>query len=431
MAAEKVLGFRIEVRGTDKQTSEMAKLNAETIRMRKTVELLNKIEKQNGTLTAKQTNQRQLLSTQIKANAYQYNQLNKQVLQNNNVVQKNESFTKKMAKSIVSAGTAMFGIGAAITAVTALIGSAIKTVIDYSKENSKLEAVLKSQFAEMKDNGVSAMKALTDQSKKLGGSTAFTATEVAKLQVEYAKLGFPTTDILNMTEATLNGAAALGSDLAEQAAFTGATLKQYGLDATDATRVNDVMAEAASRSALDFSKLSTALPIVGATANAVGVDLERTTALLGTLADRGIDASTSGTSLRNVFLELSKKGLTYDQAMAKINSSSDKAKTSMELFGKRGATTGLILAETGATIEQLEGQLNDAEGAAKAMADTMLDNLAGDVTIAKSAWEGFILAIEDGEGIFSKASRSITQSFTGLLSSLTLLNTAATPTRDK
>jgi len=225
-----------------------------------------------------------------------------------------------------------------------------------------------------------------------------------------------------MTEATLSGAAALGADLGEQAALTGALLKQFSLDSAEAGRVNDVLAESAASSALDFGKLQTALPIVGATANAVGVDLERTTALLGTLSDRGLDASTSGTALRNVFLELSKKGLTMEQAMSKIRDSTDSAKTAMDLFGKRGATAGLILSQTEGDVDALETALKGADGAAQDMADTMLDNLAGDLTIANSAWEGFILSLEDGSSVFGKVSRGAVQAFTNILGGLTDLS---------
>lgn len=404
---EKILGFRIEVRGTEKQTSQMNKLTLETERMKVAIRKLNKTGKINKGLTDKEIIQRKQLTTQIQANNRAYNKLNA-------TNKKSSSFTSKMGKSIVGAGAAMFGIGAAIGLVTRLVSGAVKIFVEFEKANSKLKAVLGATGSEM--------DSLKVQSKALGSSTAYTASQVVELQTEYAKLGFPTADILNMTEATLNGAAALGSELGEQAALTGALLKQYSLDSTEAARVNDVLAKSASSSALDFSKLSTALPIVGATANSVGLSLERTTALLGTLSDRGIDASTSGTALRNVFLELSKQGLTYEEAMAKINGSTDKAKTAMELFGKRGATVGIILADTGDEVKSLEEKLISAEGAAKIMAETMLDNLAGDVTKAKSAYEGFILSIEDGSGSLSNAIRQYTQLSTVLLGFFTDLN---------
>ena len=109
----------------------------------------------------------------------------------------------------------------------------------------------------------------------------------------------------------MNLAAATGSDLAEAATVSGAALRSFGLDAREMSRVTDVLALATSKSALDMQKLATALPTVASTAKVAGITIERTTALLGVLSDRGLDASTSATSLRNVFLELSKKGLTW------------------------------------------------------------------------------------------------------------------------
>jgi hypothetical protein len=171
-----------------------------------------------------------------------------------------------------------------------------------------------------------------------------------------------------------------------------------------------------------MEKLATIMPTVGKTAQLAGVSLEKTAALAGTLTDRGLDASSAATSLRNIFLELSKKGITWDEAMTRINESTDKNKTSMDLFGKRAAAAGVILSETGESVDGLTSSLIKAEGAAQDMADTMLDNLAGDITIAQSAWEGFILSLEDGEGTISKVMRGLVQDFTDFLGQLTKFN---------
>ena len=412
--AEKVLGFRIEVRGTDQQTTQLSKLGGEIDQIKARIKLLNDLQRKGIPLTAQQRKERELLNTQLKASRSQYNTLNKEILQNNGVIKKSTGLYGGFKSAMKSTIATTLGWTAAIGAVTKVVGSAISIVVDYQKANSKLEAILKATETQM--------TSLKNQSKELGATTAFTATQVTELQTEYAKLGFPTDEILNMTRATLDGAAALGSELGKQAALTGATLKQYSLDSTEAGRVNDVLAKSASSSALDFQKLATALPIVGATAKTAGVDLERTTALLGTLSDRGLDASTSGTALRNIFLELSKQGLTYNEAMAKINNATDKNAVAMDLFGKRGATASIILAEAGGTIDELEASLNDADGAARKMADTMLDNLAGDATKAQSAWEGLVLSFEDGSGVLSQLSRQITQVGTSYLGMLTAIN---------
>ena len=299
------------------------------------------------------------------------------------------------------------GVAGALAGIGLAVGNAVKTFKEFEKANSELEAVLTASKTEM--------SLLSEQAKILGATTSFTASEVTSLQTSLAKLGFNSSEIQNMTASTLAAAAALGSDLGEQATLTGATLKSFGLDSSEAARVNDVLAKSAASSALDFGKLSTALPIVGAVAKATGLSLERTTAILGTLTNNGLDASSSATALRNILIKLKEKGLTWNQAMEQINNSTDKTKTSFDLFGKTSTAAGVILAKQGTTLNQLTTSLNKAEGAAQSMANTMLDNLSGDVTKANSAWEGFVLDLEDGNGRIAVAMRSIVQSFTGML----------------
>jgi len=248
---------------------------------------------------------------------------------------------------------------------------------------------------------VDEMKALTDQARELGATTRFTAGEVSQLQKEFAKLGFDQTEIQAMTEATLQLAAATGTELPRAAEVTGATLRGFGLDASETQRVVDVMAKSFSSSSLDMEKFATAMSSVAPVAKTAGLSVEKTTALLGTLTDRGLDASTAGTGLRNIFLELSKRGLSFEEAMLQINSATDKNAASLDLFGKRGATVGTILSETAEDVSNLEGKLNDAGGAAKEMADKQLNTLNGALDLLKSAWEGFILDLNEGTGAFA------------------------------
>lgn len=247
---------------------------------------------------------------------------------------------------------------------------------------------------------VEEMKALTEQARELGATTRFTAGEVSELQKEFAKLGFTQTQIQEMTEATLSLASATGTELSRAAEVTGSTLRGFGLDASQTQRVVDVMAKSFSSSSLDMEKFATAMSSVAPVAKSAGLSVEQTTALLGTLTDRGLDASTAGTGLRNIFLELSKRGMSFEEAMLQINSATDKNAASLDLFGKRGATVGTILSETAEDVSILEGKLNDAGGAAQEMADKQLNTLNGQLDLLKSAWEGFILDLEQGTGAF-------------------------------
>jgi len=308
------------------------------------------------------------------------------------------------------------GVGAIAVAVGTLItgfATATKKGAEFAKALSTLKAV----------SGATAddMSRLSNQAKDLGASTAFTSSQVVELQTELAKLGFTVSDIQNATPAILDLAASLDVSLAEAATFAGATVRAFGLTTQDTQRVVDVMAKSTASSALDFISLQEALKLVAPTSNALGVSVEKTTALLGVLADTGLKGSIAGTGLSKTFIELNKKGVTLETALEKVRNSSNGLNTAINLVGVVGAKSLLNLANAGDKIGDLEDKFLAAEGAAKGIAETRLDNLAGDTTKLSSAWEGFLLQIEDGSGGLNKLARGAVQFLT---KSITFLSDA-------
>ena len=299
------------------------------------------------------------------------------------------------------------GVGAFVVAfgsLVALLKSAATVGADFQQALSGLEAISGATADEM---GV-----LSTQARKLGASTAYTAIQVVELQTELAKLGFSTKGITDSTPAILDLASALDVDLANAAALAGSTVRAFGLETEDTQRVVDVLSLSASSVALDFESLKESFKNVAPAARAVGVSVEQTAALLGVLANAGVKGSRGGTQLSTAFIELNSKGLTLDQALEKISTSSNKLGTAMALAGKTGGTALVTLANETPQIAELTKQFENAEGAARAMAEIKLDNLAGDMTKLGSAWEGFLLGIEDGEGPINKLQRYLVQGLT-------------------
>ncbi len=302
-------------------------------------------------------------------------------------------YSRGIMGSMKSMGGAILGVGSAIAIALKFVqalASMIKTTVEFEASMSNVKAVSRATSEEF--------ERLTKSAIALGGSTKFTASEVAGLQFELAKLGFTASEIIAMTAGILDLAAATGTDLAEAAAVAGATLRQFGLDATEMYRVVDVMTLSFSRSALDMQKFADAMKTAGPVAAAVGESIESTTAKLSVLANRGLDASTMGTSLRNIFIELQKEGLSFDQAMDKIQGSTNKATTAFDLFGKRSAVAGLILAENRDEANKLADEYEGAAGSAREMATVMQDNVRGSVIKLSSAWEGLTLRINNTNG---------------------------------
>jgi len=315
-------------------------------------------------------------------------------------------------------------IGLAVTAfreINKQIGSAINTFKKFEFQMAKVKATT---GATEKD-----FKKLNATAKQLGRTTFFTSSQVGELQMNYAKLGFTTSEILDAQEATLRLATATGSDLARAAVVAGAAVRGFNLDASETERVVDVMAVAFTSSALDIEKFQTSMTKVAPIAAGAGISIESTSAVMGKLTDAGIEASIAGTSLRNIFLKMQDSSSDLSQHLGfTIKSSADLEKALIQL-NKEGLSNeeimGLVdIRQVAAfatmvngtdSILDLTDALEQANGAAQDMADIMADTLEGDIITAKSAWEGFQLSIMTGSSNVSKMLRTAVKTWTFIL----------------
>lgn len=295
-----------------------------------------------------------------------------------------------------------FGVVGGIAMFAMVLKNAFGTVREFTKENAVLAGVLGTTRDQVSD--------LTQQAVMLGSQYPVLATDVTKLQVSYARLGFTQSEILNLTEATIQGSIALNSSLDKTATLVGAVVRAFGdLGTQDSSKIIDVLTKATQRSSLSFDGLETALPKVAAAANALGVDLETVTAQLGIAQDATLDASISATSLRNIYLEISKRGLTLDEALSQINNSSNRLSASFELFGKRGAIVGLALADNIEKTSELEQELRNAGGTTESVAKEQMDTLDGSIKSFQSSWEKVVLGFRNSDGAWRAVIDSATQ----------------------
>ena len=312
---------------------------------------------------------------------------------------------KAMTMALLSSGVGALVVG--LGALVAGIGGLISKSAQYEKALSGLKAVTGATTEDIAK--------MSQQAKDLGSSTAFTASQVVSLQTELAKLGFKTDDIQNSTASILDLAAALEVDLGEAAEFAGSLVRSFGLTTLDTQRIVDVMALSTSSSALNFESLRESLKLVAPVAKAVNVPVEKTTALLAVLADRGLKGSIAGTGLAKTFIMLSKQGMTLEQGLDKLKASGGDLNTAIDMVGVVAAKTFLTLAGGQGDIAGLEESFNNASGAAKTLADERLNNLTGDITILSSAWEGFVLGLEDGTGGLNRIARGSIQFLTNAI----------------
>lgn len=301
----------------------------------------------------------------------------------------------------------MVGAQAVISGFQKLIGlfkSGAQSIVDFEAANSKLAAILGTTSKNIKD--------LTTDAQRLGAATKYTASQATALQIELAKLGFSKNEILQSTEGILKFAQATGAELPEAAALAGAALRMFNADTSETERYVSAMAVATTKSALSFSYLQTAMPIVGPVAKAFNFQIEDTLALLGKLADSGFDASMAATALRNIFLNLAdSNGLLAKSlggavktlpelvnGLKKLKEQGVDLNTTLELTDKRSvAQFNTLLTNIDALIP-LREQITGVEEELGNMANTMGDNAQGAILGLSSAWEAFMLSFKKSTG---------------------------------
>ena len=299
------------------------------------------------------------------------------------------------------------GAQAVVTGVVALftkLREGVGDIVKFEYANSRLAAILGTTSNKIKE--------LTSDAQRLGATTKYTASEATELQIELAKLGFTRKEILESTEAVLKFAQATGAELSDAAALSGAALRMFNADTKETERYVSAMAVATSKSALSFSYLATALPIVGPVAKAFNFTIEDTLALVGKLADAGFDASMSATATRNILLNLADTNGVLAKSLGgpvktlpelviglqKLKEQGVDLNTTLEMTDKRSVAAFNAFLTAADKIVPLRDQITGVDGELANMAHTMGDNVQGALANLSSAWEAFMLSFSESTG---------------------------------
>lgn len=307
---------------------------------------------------------------------------------------------KGWAAGYIGAQAVVSGVVALFTKLREGVGDIVK----FEYANSRLSAILGTTSDKIKE--------LAADAQRLGATTKYTASEATELQIELAKLGFTRKEIIDATEHVLKFAQATGAELSEAASLAGASLRMFNADTSETERYVSAMAVATTKSALSFSYLATALPIVGPVAKAFNFSIEDTLALLGKLSDAGFDASMAATATRNVFLNLADSNGKLAKALGKpvktlpelvdgLKSLREKGvdlNTTLELTDKRSVAAFNAFLTAADKILPLREQITGVESELGDMAHTMGDNVQGAIANLSSAWEAFMLSFSESTG---------------------------------
>ena len=317
-------------------------------------------------------------------------------------------------------------IGAATTAMAAFGKSSVDAGMDFDNAMSQVAATMGMTNEELNNTKVTTDEftgTLRDFAQELGSTTAFSATQCADALNYMALAGYTAEEAVNTLPNVLNLAAAGNIDLARASDMVTDAQTALGLNLEETEAMVDQMAKTSSKSNTSVEQLGDAFLTIGATAKSLSGGTAELSTLLGVLADNGTKGSEAGIHLRNIMAALN--GLTDEGSalMSKYTNGLYDAEGKMrpisEVLGElRDSMEGMNQAEQDSVIQgifnktdwadaraliettderwkSLNETIIDSKGAAADMAATQLDNLAGDITLFKSALEGAQIAVSD------------------------------------
>ncbi len=234
-------------------------------------------------------------------------------------------------------------------------------------------------------------KLLEAEARRLGRTTSFTAQQFADLQLNIGRKGFNPKQIVAMEGSVANLALATGEDLSVAAKLASSQIRAWGKTTEDTTRITNTLYAATAKSDLTLGKLTTALTYASKPANDFGLTLEETVSMLGNVVNQGQRASKAGRMLSSMIAEMTKKGLTLNEALDKIEGSSNKSGTAIALFGKEAYGTALILAGSRSKVAGLTDEIRENQTALTDATDRMKNSAQYKVILFQSAIEGLKL----------------------------------------
>lgn len=275
-----------------------------------------------------------------------------------------------------------------------------------------------------------SLESLSEKAKQMGATTKYTASQSADAFSYMALAGWEATDMLAGIDGVLSLAAGSNMDLAQASDIVTDYLTAFGLTAQDSGHFVDMMSYAMSRSNTTTELLGEAYKNCAATAASMGYSAEETTAVLMTMANAGVKGGEAGTALNAIMTRLATntKGCAtqleeYDihiyDTKGNMNSLSSILQGVSEMWStltdEEQANIAKVIAgtnhysalqtimnglsdsakESGMSFTDYAAALEECDGTAQNMADTMIDNLAGDMTILDSSIDGVKLALAE------------------------------------
>lgn len=333
----------------------------------------------------------------------------------------------------------------AVVSAAAIIGQ-VKDFTADSIELGKNYTSVMSEVAAISGASSSDLAMMEDTARQYGATTVFSASEAAEALKYMSLAGWDAQQSTDALGGVLNLAAASSMGLGEASDMVTDYLSAFGMEANKSTYFADMLAYAQSNSNTTAAQLGEAYKNSAANMHAAGQDVETTTSLLEAMANQGRKGSEAGTTLgammRDITAKMDDGAIKIGETSIAVQDASGNFRDMTDILTEVGEATegmgsaqraaalssvftddsikgvNMVLAEGMDKVAGYEEALRSATGASEDMAETMNDNLSGDMANMNSAYEEMQLqTFEAMEGPLREGAQWITSDIIPTLTS--------------
>jgi TP901 family phage tail tape measure protein len=313
---------------------------------------------------------------------------------------------QKMTPHAINAAKFIAKIGAAAVVTAAAVALlATKVGKDFEFSLASVGAVAGATTEQM--------RGLETTAREIGSSTSFSAKEASDAMYNLASAGLEVTDVMGSAKDAVILAESTAADMSTSTHLMASSMRTFGLDATNSTKISDLFAQTVRKSMFTLSGLSDAMKFAGPVGAALGMTLGDTTAAVALFKNLGLEASQAGTGFRmsminlvnptdQVHEALARAGVTlaevnpemvgFDGVVKRMAQSSMTTADAFQIFGTRaGAAMAAIIQQhkTGQTdVDNFYTTINTNTGVSAEMQERMMNTVQG-------RWKQFTSAISE------------------------------------
>lgn len=283
------------------------------------------------------------------------------------------------------------------------LGQLAAPSVDFGQSMADLSAITGSVGDELED--------LTQTAREVGKASGLGASESARaFAILAGQIDVPIESLKVLQRETITLAQAGALPLEDAANAVAGTINQFGMEASEASRVVNVLAAGSRAGGAEVVDLSESFKVAGAAANAAGVSIEETAGALEVLAQNNTKGAEAGTAMRNMLvamqtrlgIDISQTGFVgglkiIQEELDKMQSPVERTTYLAKAFGRENMVAAQFLLSNADAVEEMTTAVTGTNSAME-QAEIRNDTWAHKMEVARAKIDDVLISMSSLSG---------------------------------